>query len=127
MVSSAKLLLALASFFYTTQAQKDDKPTKASIEPKMDGNKVSERLNVVLKTTKYTIEAWKDNNYIAADCARIAKERGVSPNEFDVFYVRYADCGEPWVFCREKKSKATDKDLADSFGKMPVRSRSYVR
>ncbi|KLU85095.1 hypothetical protein MAPG_04127 [Magnaporthiopsis poae ATCC 64411] len=127
MVSSAKLLLAIASVFYTAHAQNNDKPTKASIEPKMDGNKVSERLNVVLKTTQYKIEPWKDNNYIAADCARIAKERGVSPNDFDVFYVRYADCGEPWVFCREKKSKASDKDLADSFGKMPVRSRSYVR
>lgn len=124
---SAKLFLALAGILATVCAQNNDTPKKPAIEPKMDGTKVTKGLESTLKTAQYKIEPWKDGGYIAEDCARIAKERGFSPKDFGVFYVKYGDCGEPWVFCRHKSSKASDKDLADSFGKMPVRSRSFVR
>ncbi|KAF1970266.1 hypothetical protein BU23DRAFT_367058, partial [Bimuria novae-zelandiae CBS 107.79] len=50
-----------------------------------------------------------------------------SPVDFDVFNVRYDDCGDPWVFCHHKQSPITIDSMARQFGKLPIQMRQWIR
>lgn len=103
-----------------------DKPV---IEPEFpDGglDSLSQGLNDNLSPPGNTWKVW-DEGWIPEDCKSMIE--GTDFSVFDVipFDINYDDCGDAWVMCRHKDSPLTEQDIVDTFGKIPVRFRSFVR
>ncbi|KAL2871414.1 uncharacterized protein BJX67DRAFT_377189 [Aspergillus lucknowensis] len=62
-----------------------------------------------------------------ADCKSIAEDQGLNPTDFEVWDIFFNDCQDGWSFCRHKDSADSFETLVDTFGRMPVRMRSWVR
>lgn len=56
-----------------------------------------------------------------------ADEFGYQAYDMEVFNVKYTDCGDVWIMCRHKDTQITREDMIDTFGRMPVQARQYVR
>ncbi|KAL3474083.1 hypothetical protein BJX99DRAFT_248533 [Aspergillus californicus] len=69
---------------------------------------------------------WEDG-LMPADCKSIAESQGLNPTDFEVWDIFYDDCQDGWSFCRHKESSDTFETLVDTFGRIPVRMRSWVR
>ncbi|TLD16077.1 uncharacterized protein PgNI_00525 [Pyricularia grisea] len=123
MVSALRTLLAIAACLGLAAAQ--DKPNKPEINPKMDVKKLIDGLEKHLKTPRFEVKPWKDQGWIPERCRDF--DKGLKAEDYTTFYAQYEDCDEPWVFCRHKDSKVSDRDLVYLFGKMPVEARSMVR
>ncbi|KKK12048.1 hypothetical protein P175DRAFT_0521442 [Aspergillus ochraceoroseus IBT 24754] len=79
-----------------------------------------------LNPTQSTWDQW-GSGWIPADCKSIAESQGLSPSDFEVYNVHYTDCGDAWVFCRHTSSSIDLVSTIDIFGRLPVRTRSWVR
>ncbi|KAL8870958.1 MAG: hypothetical protein Q9174_003117 [Haloplaca sp. 1 TL-2023] len=60
-------------------------------------------------------------------CKDTAKERNFNPADITTWNVHYDDCKEPWIMCHHKSSPSPILNLVDTFGRLPVKTRQYVR
>ncbi|KAF2760472.1 hypothetical protein EJ05DRAFT_285729 [Pseudovirgaria hyperparasitica] len=133
-VSSAVFLALIAivdanqgSFAPLTKRELD----KPVIQPPFYDNKLVPALNESLQTTEHTIDLWA-NNSIPSICKSAIEEQAVdgvllTSGPVEVFSVTYADCDTPWIMCRHPTASASRQTMAELFGKLPVRHRSFVR
>ncbi|KAM7222667.1 hypothetical protein V8F06_001854 [Rhypophila decipiens] len=81
-----------------------------------------------LPCTKFRITKWT-HGYVPRACVRELASRvgSYSAKDLSVFNVAYTDCDTPWVFCNHPQSRMRDSDMAEQFGRLPVKMRSHVR
>ncbi|KAL8858946.1 MAG: hypothetical protein Q9178_004625 [Gyalolechia marmorata] len=79
-----------------------------------------------LKVTPHTKERLAAG-WMPARCKVVANEENLNPADFQVWRVRYNDCSEPWVMCYHKNSPKPLNNLVNTFGRLPVHTRDYVR
>lgn len=108
---------------------------KPVVQPNFYDTKLDTALQNLLAPADHTISQWT-NNLIPATCKDRVESRKyngtqLSASDVEVFNVTYDDCdGEgdrPWVFCRHKDAEASQDTLAEMFGRLPVRMRSYLK
>jgi hypothetical protein len=116
-------LSVLASCLVTANARKLKKPT---ISPSLDWDRMETDFRSNLSPTHSVWKPW-GAGWIPAACTDFANKHSLKPSDFIVFSVHYSDCSEPWVFCRHKDAAASEADMVDIFGRMPVHMRSYIR
>ncbi|KAL7620913.1 hypothetical protein AAE478_008223 [Parahypoxylon ruwenzoriense] len=110
--------------FVSLQRRPDTVP---EISPAFDFNgEVEKGLQEHLPLTQSTIHFWTDGR-IPADCKNNAEIHGYNATEFDVLEVTYRDCTQPWIMCRLKTAKTDSTAMADTFGKMPLGMREFVK
>lgn len=73
-----------------------------------------------------TVVRWSPG-WIPVDCQSVAYAKKFFEIDIEVYDVHYTDCDAPWILCRHKDSPNPISYLIDRFGRVPVRSRSYVR
>lgn len=101
-----------------------DKPV---IDPEFPEGALDQGLLDNLPTPEYELKFW-DNGFIPADCKSLAEGAEYNAADVETFEILYADCpNDPWVFCRHKDAPNSEDQIAELFGKMPVRMRSFVR
>lgn len=101
-------------------------PSKPAMSPAIDRGKFETNLRNSLHPTHSTRDYW-GAGWIPQSCKDIATGHGLNPNDFTIFNVHYDDCHEGWTFCRHKNAGASEIDMIDIFGRVPVRMRSFVR
>ena len=101
-------------------------PDKPEISPAFDRGRFETDLRNNLHPTQSTWDYWGEG-WIPQGCKDIATSHGLNPFDFTIFNVHYTDCSEPWLFCRHKDAGASEIDMIDMFGRMPVHMRSYIR
>ncbi|KAK3318838.1 hypothetical protein B0H66DRAFT_251066 [Apodospora peruviana] len=121
MIFSKPTVAAALAFFGAASAQ-----NKPLINPAFPGSRMETDLRNNLKPTHSTWDYW-GAGWIPQGCRDIATSHNLNPADFTVFNVHYDDCSEPWSFCRHKRAGASEIDMIDIFGRLPVRSRSFVR
>jgi hypothetical protein len=105
-----------------------DKPV---IQPNFYDTLLDPGMRNVMRNTSYTISIW-NNNLIPSDCKDLVEGQNfqgspLSGADVEVFNVTYTDCDLPWVMCRHKDSPGDNDMMAQTFGQLPVRMRSYLR
>ncbi|KAL4806922.1 hypothetical protein BDV18DRAFT_121550 [Aspergillus unguis] len=116
-LSTLALSLALA----VAHAQQLDKPALTpDLDYLLDGNANN------LPTVDRSISAWEAGS-IPQDCKDIGEGEGHSASDFEVYSVQYNDCGDPWLFCRHKDVEVSIDTAAETFSKIPVSARDWVR
>ncbi|KAL6237117.1 hypothetical protein BDW75DRAFT_238578 [Aspergillus navahoensis] len=124
MAGTIKALFAFyaASALFLTLAHAElDKPALTSnLDYLLDGNANS------LPTVNSQIAVWA-SGYIPKDCQDLGSDEGYDASEFEVYEVTYDDCGDPWLFCRHKDVKIDIATAAETFSKLPVKIRDWVR
>ncbi|KAL2815859.1 hypothetical protein BDW59DRAFT_166594 [Aspergillus cavernicola] len=115
-----KLLSALSALALA-QAQSLDKPALTSdLDYLLEGNAAN------LPTVNSQIAVW-EAGWIPADCKDIAEGQDLTATDFEIFQVQYDDCDDAWLVCRHKEASNDIFTVADTFGKLPVRIRDWVR
>ncbi|KAL8850095.1 MAG: hypothetical protein Q9221_004956 [Calogaya cf. arnoldii] len=79
-----------------------------------------------LKVTPSTREKFKAG-WMPKTCMDIANKEKKNPTDFQVWKVKYNDCSEPWIMCYHKDSNQPLDDLINTFGRLPVHTRDFVR
>ncbi|KAM7203809.1 hypothetical protein V8F20_003815 [Naviculisporaceae sp. PSN 640] len=97
---------------------------KPVVDPSM-GN-LGAKLLPLLSITNFTIETW-ETGFIPKKCKVEAENHHMSGSDMVVFSVLYEDCDKPWIFCRHRQSQNSERDMAEVFGRMPVKIRNYLR
>ncbi|KKK21929.1 hypothetical protein AOCH_000188 [Aspergillus ochraceoroseus] len=120
-MSTMKFLSAMAILCTVVQAQTLDKP---ALTPNLDYLLQGNTDNLQPAASHYG--KWEDG-WIPADCKSIAEDQQLNPTDFEVYDVFYGDCGDAWSFCRHKSSSDSIDTIIDTFGRVPVRMRSWVR
>ncbi|KAK2758796.1 hypothetical protein FQN54_003488 [Arachnomyces sp. PD_36] len=121
-LASAASALSLASL----AAAQLDKPI---IEPEFpDGGlgSLDQGLEDNLAVPGNTWDLW-DAGWIPEDCKTLAEAAEFNPLDIISFNIQYDDCEDPWVMCRHKDSEFDEQAIVDTFGKLPVHFRSFVR
>ncbi|KZV88927.1 hypothetical protein EXIGLDRAFT_678418 [Exidia glandulosa HHB12029] len=80
-----------------------------------------------LNPTQSTVSQWDWGYTPQQTCFNNANSNGVSPYDFEIFAVKYTDCGNAWVFCRHHNAALSQIDMIDLFGRLPVHERQWVR
>lgn len=101
-------------------------PDKPSMEPGIDRGRFESNLRNNLRPTHSVWDYW-GGGWIPRSCGDIARDHGLNPNDFTIFNVHYDDCQEGWTFCRHRNAGASEIDMIDMFGRLPVHMRSFVR
>lgn len=120
---SKTILAVLATCLVAASGQKLDKPT---IRPPLVWHHMEAAFRKNLNPTHSIRVRWPPG-WIPEACKEYAHDNSLNPTDFTITTVRYDDCNEPWVFCRHKHAPASESDMIDIFGRMPVHMRSYVR
>jgi len=121
-LSAAASAVSLASL---ASAQLD----KPVIDPEFPGGGLGgldQGLNDNLHAPGSSWEAWEEG-WIPEDCKNMVEGSEFSVQDITPFNIKYDDCETPWVFCRHKDSPLSEDTIVDTFGKLPVRFRSFVR
>jgi hypothetical protein len=130
-VVSALSALALA------QAQQLEKPALSSnLDYLLEGNTAN------LPSIASQISIW-EAGHIPKDCKDLGEGESLSAADFEVYNVQYDDvrlpyalfysiannrqCSDPWIICRHKDAEPVIADVAETFGKLPVKVRDWVR
>ncbi|KAL8657520.1 MAG: hypothetical protein Q9226_001834 [Calogaya cf. arnoldii] len=79
-----------------------------------------------LKVTPSTREKFRAG-WMPKACMDIANEEQKNPADFQVWKVKYNDCSEPWIMCYHKDSNQPLDALINTFGRLPVHTRDFVR
>ncbi|KAJ2977475.1 hypothetical protein NQ176_g4347 [Zarea fungicola] len=79
-----------------------------------------------LKTTQWTKSQW-EWGWIPDRCRDVANAHKLNPYDIEVFNVQYTDCADIWIMCRHHEAEVSQDQMADIFGRLPVRMRDYVR
>ena len=117
-------LAVLAAFLVRVHADSPTKPTLSN--PGLDLNRMKNDLLNNLHPTHSVWDYW-GAGWIPQACKDFAVGHKLNPSDFTIFNVHYDDCSEPWIMCRHKDTHASEIDMIDIFGRMPVHTRSYVR
>ncbi|KAL6849642.1 hypothetical protein ACO1O0_009185 [Amphichorda felina] len=119
-ILSAASVASLASL---ASAQLD----KPVIDPQFPEGALDEGLLDYLETPDFEWSSW-DEGWIPEDCKSIVEGAGFSAEDIITFEITYSDCpNDPWVFCRHQDSDQDEDEIAELWGKLPVRMRGYVR
>ncbi|GAP92152.1 putative conidiation-specific protein [Rosellinia necatrix] len=103
-----------------------DKPVISPPFPNGGLDSLASGLNSHLATPGRTYNKW-NNGYIPKDCKSIAESAGFSAADVDTLDIKYDDCSTNWQMCRHHDSPLSEQDIVDTFGKLPVHFRSFVR
>ncbi|KAH7303801.1 hypothetical protein B0I35DRAFT_495969, partial [Stachybotrys elegans] len=114
-------LAPLLSLFQLVDGQRLDKPIVDPVTPSMDVSLLN-----TLRPVRHLYRLWVDGN-LPLRCYDIAIQEGFSPADVDAYDVTYDDCETPWVFCRHRSAEMDLFGMRDTFGRIPVRTRQYVR
>ncbi|KAJ3496403.1 hypothetical protein NLG97_g2688 [Lecanicillium saksenae] len=125
-LTAAAILSAVA---VSAHPDPGNKLTKPPVHPNLDYLEAG--LEKYLPETSYTLHEW-NNGYIPEECKKIVTggvDSGThfNPSDFQIFDVKYDDCGDPWVFCHHRHSNASIDTMARQFGKLPIQMRQWVR
>ena len=101
-------------------------PSKPEISPAIPRGTMETDLRNNLHPTQSTWDYW-GSGWIPQGCKDLANQYKLNPSDFTIFNVHYTDCGEAWVMCRHKNAGASEIDMIDIFGRLPVHMRSYIR
>ncbi|KAL2829044.1 hypothetical protein BJY01DRAFT_228166 [Aspergillus pseudoustus] len=114
-----KLISALS--LATLGAATLDKPALTSnLDYLLDGN------TAALPTTAHSIAIWSAG-WIPQDCKDLGEGEDLSATDFEVYQITYEDCGDPWLVCRHKEAPNDIFAIAETFGRVPVSIRDWVR
>ncbi|KAL4989483.1 hypothetical protein BDW68DRAFT_67172 [Aspergillus falconensis] len=118
----ALFTLSAASALFLTLARAElDKPALTSnLDYLLEGNANS------LPTVDSQIAVWA-SGYIPKDCQDLGSGEGYDASEFEVYEVTYDDCSDPWLFCRHRDVEVDIATAAETFSKLPVKVRDWVR
>ncbi|KAL4763439.1 uncharacterized protein BDW70DRAFT_131740 [Aspergillus foveolatus] len=112
---------AASALFLTLGRAELDKPALTSdLDYLLEGNTNN------LPTVNSQIAVWP-SGYIPKDCQDLGSGEGYNANEFEVYEVTYDDCADPWLFCRHKDVEVDIATAAETFSKLPVKVRDWVR
>jgi len=112
------LLVQLAALTFASRLQKA--PLSSNLDYLHDG------LVAHLPLATGTFFQWPPG-WIPQDCKDIAHKKNLTAIDVEVYSVHYDDCDTPWILCRHKDSLNPVGYMIDRFGRVPVRSRSYIR
>lgn len=101
-------------------------PDKPAVNPPVPYWGVHDGLMEVMTAPKWSQDYWLPNG-MPQSCKEIAQSKGLNPSDFKIFNAKYSDCDMKWVMCRHKNAGATERDMIDKLGRIPVKMRSYVR
>ncbi|CRK24020.1 hypothetical protein BN1708_003711 [Verticillium longisporum] len=82
-----------------------------------------------LPSASRTVAQWPWGTVPQA-CHSVASDSSVTdstPDDLDVFSVRYSDCAIPWTVFRCADADATLKTVVDRLGRIPVLARERIR
>ncbi|KAI5782094.1 hypothetical protein DFH27DRAFT_283202 [Peziza echinospora] len=119
-VQHLNIAAILAASFGIACAQLD-KPLVVPAMPALDAGLLKH-----LAAPAYTTSQW-EWGWIPQWCKDEAVSEKLSPYDIEVFNIHYNDCKDVWIFCRHNAAQASQKDMIDIFGRMPVRTRQFVR
>ncbi|RDW70674.1 uncharacterized protein DSM5745_08185 [Aspergillus mulundensis] len=111
---------ASALFLTFARAQLDKPALTSNLDYLLEGNANN------LPTVNRQIAIWA-SGYIPKDCQDLGAGEGYDASEFEVYEVTYDDCADPWLFCRHKDVETTIETAAETFSKLPVKVRDWVR
>lgn len=121
---SHDLLVALAALIAVAAGA--GKPYLPTIKPPFDWDRMETDFLTYLTPTNSSVRNWQAG-WIPKACSDFAQDHNLNESDFKVFNVYYEDCSEPWIFCRHNDAAASEHDMIEMFGRMPVDMRSYVR
>ncbi|KAL8981839.1 MAG: hypothetical protein Q9205_003484, partial [Flavoplaca limonia] len=81
-----------------------------------------------LPIVAHTLNEWFEE-WIPQFCLDESKddEHGFNLADMKAYDINFDDCEAPWIVCNHKDSDVSIETLADTIGRIPVGSRSYVR
>lgn len=101
-------------------------PDKPFATPKIPESKLGGDLEAFWKAPKSEKGYWLPGG-LPEGCRSVALAKGYNPADFKTFNVKYSDCDQPWVFCRHKNAPASESQMIETLGEIPVAARSFVR
>ncbi|KAL8852004.1 MAG: hypothetical protein Q9221_003109 [Calogaya cf. arnoldii] len=120
MYTSVTIGLAFSLLATSSRAALD----KPALRPNLDY--LEQGLLDNLQPTRSTWDIWGPG-WIPEDCKRMTANAGLNPFDVETYNVKYDDCDMAWVLCRHKSSPDPLINLIDLFGRVPVKTRQYVR
>ncbi|KAL4791404.1 hypothetical protein BDV19DRAFT_370550 [Aspergillus venezuelensis] len=118
---SMKAAALLSASLALTTAQELEKPALTSnLDYLLDGNANS------LPAVTHQASLWPSGS-IPQDCKDLGEGEGHSASDFEVYDVTFDDCADPWLFCRHKEVEVDIDTAAETFSKIPVAMRDWVR
>ncbi|CBF89557.1 hypothetical protein AN0402.2 [Aspergillus nidulans FGSC A4] len=112
---------AASALFLTLARAELDKPALTSdLDYLLEGNANN------LPTVNSHIAVWP-SGYIPKDCQDLGSGEGYNASDFEVYEVTYDDCADPWLFCRHRDVEVDIATAAETFSKLPVKVRDWVR
>ncbi|KAI0835485.1 hypothetical protein F5Y06DRAFT_299630 [Hypoxylon sp. FL0890] len=101
--------------------------SKREIIPPFDFQGAIEKgLQEHLPSTPWRITPW-NGTLLPLECNHMVDKYLVNISKIEVFQVKYDDCNQPWVMCRHKEAKTNASTMAETFGKIPLSMREYVK
>lgn len=119
-MKAMKLVSALSALALV-QAQELDKP---ALTDDLDYLKEGNTNALPIRTS--TISQWPAGS-IPKDCKDLAEGEDKSAADMEVYEVKYSDCHDPWLFCRHKEVEVDIEKAAETFSRVPLRMRDWVR
>ncbi|KAL9581547.1 MAG: hypothetical protein Q9212_003833 [Teloschistes hypoglaucus] len=114
-------LSTIALFVVSVASQRLTKPP---LQPNLDNLKQGFLNNLgVVQSTRSGFQA----GYIPANCKKIVQREGFNPADIQTVTIKYNDCSAPWILCYHKNSNGPIDDLINTFARVPVRTRQFVR
>ncbi|KAI4158378.1 MAG: hypothetical protein LQ342_007508 [Letrouitia transgressa] len=79
-----------------------------------------------LPINTYTMDQWIEG-WIPQDCKSMTEEAGLNTADIQTFNVHFDDCNDDWIVCWHTGSAITLQNFVDTFARLPVNTRGYVR
>ncbi|KAI4270971.1 MAG: hypothetical protein LQ337_006347 [Flavoplaca oasis] len=115
--------LAIVGAFFTALAASQEL-TKPPVQDNLDNLKQGLVNN--LKVTQSSREKFRAG-WMPKVCKDIANDEKRNPADFQIWKVKYNDCPEPWIMCYHRNSPSPLDALINTFGRLPVHTRDFVR
>ncbi|KAL8920870.1 MAG: hypothetical protein Q9208_006042 [Pyrenodesmia sp. 3 TL-2023] len=121
-------LASLGIGFLAALAQAQGDPTAKLDKPPIVDNLdyLQEGLLKNFPSTTANTDPWSPG-WIPKDCKDIVKEAKLDPADITTYNVKYDDCNTAWVLCYHKDNPAPFQNVVETFGRVPVGARQFVR
>ncbi|CEL06014.1 hypothetical protein ASPCAL07126 [Aspergillus calidoustus] len=116
----AMKLLSTLSLAALASAQLDKPALTSNLDYLLEGNTAN------LPTTSHSIAIWSQG-WIPKDCKDLGEGEDLDATDFEIYQVSYDDCSDPWLVCRHKEAPNDISAIAETFGRVPVKIRDWVR
>ncbi|KAL8650991.1 MAG: hypothetical protein Q9226_004916 [Calogaya cf. arnoldii] len=120
MYASVIISLAFSLLPISSRAALDKPPLRPNLDYLEQG------LLDNMHPTHSTWDIWGPG-WIPEDCKAMTENAGLNPFDVETYNVKYDDCDTAWVLCRHTSSPDPLINMIDLFGRLPVRTRQYVR